>query len=79
MQKVLDQIKKRALTVDNFCFKYSVGRTLVYAEIAAGKLHSIKIGRKRLIPDDSAEKWFASFDANFASTGVFSEEAQRAA
>ena len=61
MQKVLDQYKKRALTVDNFCFKYSVGRTLAYAEMAAGRLKSITIGRKRLIPSESGEEWFTSY------------------
>ena len=79
MQNILDQIRKRALTIDNFCFKYSVGRTFAYAEIAAGRLHSIKIGRKRLVPDDSAENWFANFGANLTSTQVSVGEASRAA
>ncbi len=62
MQDILDKYKKRALTVDNFCFTYSVGRTLAYAEIAAGKLHSVKLGKKRLIPFDSAEEWFSNLE-----------------
>jgi hypothetical protein len=79
MQKVLDQQKKRALTVDAFCFNCSVCRTLAYAEIAAGRLHSVKLGRKRLIPDESAEEWFANLDPNHASIDTSIKEAVRAA
>ena len=62
MQEILDKYKKRALTVDDFCFIYSVGRTLVYEEIAATRLHSVKLGKKRLIPTDAAEEWFSNLE-----------------
>lgn len=61
MQTVLDKYSKRALSVDKFCDLYSVGRTLAYNEMAAGRLKSITIGRKRLIPAESAESWFAGY------------------
>jgi hypothetical protein len=61
MQEVIDKYKKRALSVDVFCDLYSIGRTLAYSEMASGRLQSITIGRKRLIPSENAESWFASF------------------
>jgi hypothetical protein len=61
MQAVVDKYKKRALSVDAFCDLYSVGRTLAYAELTSGRLKSITIGRKRLIPSEDAESWFSSF------------------
>ena len=51
---------KRALSVNEFCAAYSLGRTRTYSEISAGRLSSITIGRKRLIPADSAEAWLAN-------------------
>lgn len=76
MQNVLDKYRKRALTIDMFCDVYSVGRTLAYAEIAAKRLKSVTIGRKRLIPSEEAEEWFNNLSAQpNAST---SREAARA-
>ncbi len=48
----------RALDIDTFCRKYSIGRTMTYAEIKAGRLKTAKIGKKRLIPSEAAEEWF---------------------
>ena len=63
MQTVLYKYSKRALSVDDFCDLYSVGRTLAYNEIASGRLHSFNIGRKRLIPTEAAETWLAGYAA----------------
>ena len=67
MQAVLDKHKKRALSVDAFCDLYSVGRTMAYAEMSSGRLESITIGRKRLIPCEDAESWFSSFKSHSQS------------
>lgn len=40
----------RLLDIDSAADALSLGRSLVYSEIAAGRLRSIKIGRRRLIP-----------------------------
>ncbi len=49
----------RALSMKDFCVRYSVGRTQAYKEIAAGRLRAVKVGRRTLIPEDSAEAWLA--------------------
>jgi len=51
---------KRALTVDEFMAAYGPGRTTTYEEIKAGRLKALKLGRKTLIPRESADAWLAS-------------------
>ena len=63
MAEALEKYRKRALSVDEFCYQHNVGKTLTYREMANGRLRSIKIGRKRLIPSDAAEAWFSSFNS----------------
>jgi len=46
----------RAYRIKEFCRLYGVSKTKAYDLIAQGKLASILIGRRRLIPADAAEK-----------------------
>lgn len=50
---------KRALTINEFCDRYGVGRSTTYELIAAGRLPDVKIGGRRLIPVDAAEQLLA--------------------
>jgi excisionase family DNA binding protein len=43
-----------AYRVNEFCSVVGLGRTTVYALIAEGKLATIKIGNRRLIPHEAA-------------------------
>jgi excisionase family DNA binding protein len=49
-----------ALTVNEFCRVYAVGRTLTYRLISSGAIEARKVGAKTLIPRASAERWLAS-------------------
>jgi hypothetical protein len=49
-----------ALSINQFCQRYSVGRTFAYEQIGAGKLPTKKAGARRLIPVEAAREWFAS-------------------
>ena len=40
----------RLLSVDDAAAALGVGRTAVYDELGAGRLRSVKVGRRRLIP-----------------------------
>jgi len=40
----------RLLSVDEAARHLGIGRSAVYAELAAGRLRSLKIGRRRLVP-----------------------------
>jgi excisionase family DNA binding protein len=46
---------RRALTLYDFCDFYSIGRSTAYSMIKTGKLRSIRVGGRRLIPVDAAE------------------------
>lgn len=49
-----------AFTIDEFCRRYSVGRTKAYEYIGLGKLTAKKSGSRTLIPIASARQWFKS-------------------
>ncbi|MBL8654887.1 MAG: DNA-binding protein [Alphaproteobacteria bacterium] len=46
----------RALRINEFCQRYRVGRTRTYALIVEGKIKSVTIAGRRLIPTDEAER-----------------------
>lgn len=48
---------KAALTIPEFCQRYSVGRSFTYDEIKAGKLKIRKAGKKTLILTSDADNW----------------------
>jgi hypothetical protein len=48
---------KVAYTVAEFCMAYGVGKSLVFEEISAGKLHTKKAGRRTLILAKDAMAW----------------------
>lgn len=47
------------LTVNEFCERYRVSRTTFYKERSAGRLRTIKIGRRTLVRIPDAETWAA--------------------
>ncbi len=51
--------EKRALHVDEFCALYGIGRTKAYDLIKAGRLPSVLVDGRRLIPRDAAEALIA--------------------
>ena len=40
---------KRALTIEEFAERWSIGRNSVYNAIARGELHSVKIGKRVVV------------------------------
>ena len=55
-----EQIQKRAITINEFCKAYSIGRTSAYDKIKVGRLRVVKFGKRTLVPIDNAEKWLES-------------------
>lgn len=49
-----------ALTINQFCEHYGVGRTFCYEEINSGRLAARKAGSKTLILRSEAERWASS-------------------
>lgn len=56
MQKLeANHERPRAYRVNDFCRMFGIGRTGVYKLLKEGKLPSVVIGGRRLIPADAAE------------------------
>lgn len=44
-------------TVDAFMVKYGLSRQTVYNELNSGRLESIKVGARRIIPEQAELNW----------------------
>jgi excisionase family DNA binding protein len=49
------QLMPRAYRVQDFCKAYGLSRSTTYSLIAQGKLRSVLVAGRRLIPADAAE------------------------
>jgi excisionase family DNA binding protein len=58
----LQDDQKRAYRVNEFCAAFGLGRTKTYDLIKAGKLRTVWVGGRRLIPRDAAEMLIAEPD-----------------
>jgi len=59
--------RQRAMSIAEFCERYSLGRTAVYQQIKSGRLRARKCGKRTIIADDDGEEWLRSlpaFEAN---------------
>ena len=48
---------RRGFTVDEVARAYSLSRQRVYDEINAGRLHSMKVGARRIITPEHLNAW----------------------
>ncbi|PHY21502.1 helix-turn-helix domain-containing protein [Caulobacter sp. BP25] len=53
----------RAITVDQFCRVYGLGRSKFYLLVRDQQIKTLKIGSKTLIATEEAERWFRSLYA----------------
>lgn len=51
------EIEIQAYDIKSFCKAFNVSRSFVYAEIKAGRLKVVKVGRRTLIPRENASAW----------------------
>ena len=49
--------RKAAFTVNEFCVRFGICRSLFYAEVRAGKLKTRKGGRRTLVLIRDADAW----------------------
>ena len=61
-------MSKAAFSIEEFRDSYSVGKTTAYEEISSGRLHAVKVGRRTLIPENSAAEWLKSQPSISATT-----------
>ncbi len=55
MTKSTTEVEPRAYRVQDFCRAYGLSRSTVYNLINSGKLRSVRVAGRRLIPADAAE------------------------
>lgn len=55
MENQSPNLSVRAYGVQDFCKAFGVSRSTVYNLMAAGKLRSVRVAGRRLIPADAAE------------------------
>ena len=60
MREPISRAQKGALSLPEFLHWSGLGRTKTLEEIAAGRLHAVKVGRRLLIPVAAAELWLAA-------------------
>ena len=49
--------RQQAMSIEEFCDRYGIGRTTAYAEIKEGRLRARKCGRRTIIADDDGDEW----------------------
>jgi len=49
-----------ALSIEDFCARYAIGRTTAYTELKAGRLRPTKVGRRTIIAVSDADAWLAA-------------------
>lgn len=54
----------RAYSIGDVCRITTLGRTKVYGEIAAGRIRTLKVGRRTIIPTTEIEAFFQRLAAN---------------
>jgi hypothetical protein len=52
-----EQHARRAMSLDEYCDRYGLGRTRAYGEIKSGRLQARKCGKRTIIAEDDAEEW----------------------
>ena len=52
--------RQRAMSLKQFCERYSIGRTKAYEEINQKRLKARKCGARTIIVEDDAEEWLHS-------------------
>ena len=72
-------LRKRVLTIAEFCFVYGICRTTAYGEINAGRLAVIKCGRRTLITEDAAEAWLRALASRSGGAAPNGNSTQRKA
>lgn len=53
------EVRRLAYSIPELAKAAGVGRTLIYAEIKAGRLKPVKVGSRTLVPVVEADAWLA--------------------
>lgn len=51
-----------AYSIDRLSHASNLSRAQIYADINAGKLKTLKVGRRRLVTPEQAREWLAGYE-----------------
>ena len=60
------EVPRAALRVSEACSALAISRSKLYLELAAGRLHAVKCGRRTLIPVPAIKAWLDGLPARTA-------------
>jgi excisionase family DNA binding protein len=55
----------RLLSINQACSALGISRTSVYSALATGRLRSVTVGRRRLVPADAIEDFVAALPTGY--------------
>ena len=55
----------RLLSISQTCHLLGVGRSSLYQMMASGRVRSVKIGRRRLVPREAIDEFVANLPTDF--------------
>ena len=64
-------MNEQVFTIAQFSDVFKVGRTTTYEEIAAGRLTTYKVGRRRYVSSRAAVEWQRRLEADATSKSEF--------
>lgn len=57
MESIFSDTNKPVLSVQELAEKLGIGRNICYAMIKSGEIHTVRAGRRILVPVSSVQKW----------------------
>lgn len=66
----MDDDEPLLLGVNRVCELTGLGRTTIYAEIRSGRLQTVTVGRRRLIPWASLDEWIRELSEGGSARSV---------
>jgi excisionase family DNA binding protein len=70
-------METQAYTIAEAVIAYSIGRSTLYEQIAAGNIQAKKVGNRIVIPADSLRAWFDALPKAQITTGQNKAKAGR--
>lgn len=61
---------RRLLSVPEAMACTGLGRSNFFSKLASGEIRSVKIGKRRLVPDTAIDEYIEALEAESASPGV---------
>ena len=65
LQNERSEVRRIALSPNEAAESLGISRAKVYEELAAGRLRSVRSGKRRLIPVGALDEWLADLPAEY--------------